>query len=73
MEKPKKGFNFEFRPLDRDSFTQNMGSITESTLEGSLLAQNIPPTKPNTAAKMPSLVKKNEAMVYKIRNKDTGI
>ena len=73
MERPKKGFNFEFRPLDRDSFTQNMGSITESTLEGSLLAQNIPLAKPNTAVKMPLIFKENEGVIYKIKNKDTGI
>ena len=51
-----------------------MGSITESTLEGSLLAQYIPPAKPNNTAKMPSLlVKGNETMTYKISNKDIGI
>ena len=51
-----------------------MGSITESTLEGSLLAQYIPPTKPNNAAKMPSLIGNgNETMIYKIKNKDKGI
>jgi ankyrin repeat protein len=73
IDKPKQHFNFEFRPLDRDSFTANMGSITESTLEGSLLAQGIPASKAVNASKIPTLLRgPNDQMIFKVKNKDTG-
>lgn len=74
-EKPKPKPNFEFRPLDKDSFSQNMGSITESTQEGSVLAQNLPPPKSINASKIPvKLIKKEDPynMTFKVKNKDTG-
>jgi FOG: Ankyrin repeat len=54
-----------------------MGSITESTQEGSILAQNLPPPKSITASKIPTrivTVKKDDPynMMYKVKNKDTG-
>lgn len=76
-EKPKPKPNFEFRPLDKDSFSQNMGSIAESTQEGSILAQNLPAPKTVNASKMPTriLAKKDDPynMAFKVKNKDTGI
>jgi ankyrin repeat protein len=74
-EKPKPKPNFLFQPLDKDSFTHNMGSITESTQEGTKLAQNLPPPKSITASKIPTRILKKEDphnMVFKVKNKDTG-
>ncbi len=77
IEKPKPKPNFEFRPLDKDSFSQNMGSIAESTQEGSVLAQNLPAPKTVNASKIPTkiLQKKEDPynMAFKVKNKDTGI
>ena len=41
--KPKNPPNFEFRPLDKESVVTN--SVNDSVKEGSVLAQNIPPSK----------------------------
>lgn len=73
VEKPKPRPNFEFRPLDKDSFTQNLGSITESTQEGSVLAQNLPPTKQIIASKIPTkLIRKDDPFAFqtKLKHKD---
>ena len=53
VDKPKPKINFEFCPLDKESFSQNMGSISENTLEGTLLTQILPPTKDVSATKIP--------------------
>ena len=76
--KPKSKPNFEFRPLDKDSFSQNMGSISETTLEGTLLAQSLPVSKSTSATKLPPSTLKpqngfpSEEMRFKVKNRDTG-
>lgn len=76
-EKPRNRPNFEFRPLDKDSFSLNMGSMTESTLEGSLLAQNIPASIYMNATKLPSSSPTNkgfnrDAMLFKPKQKESS-
>ena len=48
--KPKNLPNFEFRPLDKESVVTN--SVNDSVKEGSVLAQNIPPSKAISATRI---------------------
>jgi len=48
--KPKNLPNFEFRPLDKESIVTN--SVNDSVKEGSVLAQNIPPSKAISATRI---------------------
>ena len=57
----------------KESFTNNMGSISEHSIEGKHLVQMLPSTKDIWASKIPISEGMNPNMAFKIVNKDTGL